>query len=335
MTKHLPPQHRGVTWLPTELHPREEERIAAVRALHIVGASPEPELDRIAEVAASLCGVPYGSVNIIDAEQHYTAASFGAPRVNASRADSLCALAILGGSVLRSENATEDPRFAHKAFLGQVDPPIRLFAAAPILTSDRLPIGTLRVYGEQVAALSQGQVAGLERLAELTMSVLDMRAAAVNLGGLAVQDALTGLPNRRAFDTVATRHRSGEATYASLAFLDLNGFKAVNDTFGHQVGDAVLAQTARRIEAVAGHGDLVLRIGGDEFVALFAERTDVDQIEADLRDAVSVPTELDGRLHQIRAAIGAVSIADGEDLEEALQRGDELMYLHKKRPGRG
>lgn len=86
--------------MPAPLHPREHDRVAAVKSLRIMDSEPVPDLERIAELSAALCGVPFGSVNIIDFDRHYTAASFGAPRIHASRADSLCALAVADDKIV-------------------------------------------------------------------------------------------------------------------------------------------------------------------------------------------------------------------------------------------
>ena len=153
--------------MPAPLHPREHDRVAAVKSLRIMDSKPVPDLERIAELSAVLCGVPFGSVNIIDFDRHYTAASFGAPRIHASRADSLCALAVADDKVVYAPDAKVDARFQGLKFLDLADPPIHLFAAAPICTSDRLPVGTVRIYGSEPRELSERQLHGLEDLADL------------------------------------------------------------------------------------------------------------------------------------------------------------------------
>ncbi len=188
--------------MPAPLHPREHDRVAAVKSLRIMDSKPVPDLERIAELSAALCGVPFGSVNIIDFDRHYTAASFGAPRIHASRADSLCALAVADDKVVYAPDAKVDPRFQGLKFLDLADPPIHLFAAAPICTSDRLPVGTVRIYGSEPRELSERQLHGLEGLADLAMSVLELRSAARTLHSTATTDAITRLPNRHALELV-------------------------------------------------------------------------------------------------------------------------------------
>lgn len=314
----------------SELHARERERTAAVRALHVVDCEPEPQLDHIAELAATLCNVPYGAVSIIDADRHYTVASHGSPRVHATRADSLCALAILQNAPLISANATDDPRFAHKAFLRMVNPPIRLFAAAPIIATDHLPVGTVRVYGEDVGELTSAQVIGLQRLADMAMSVLALRSRSLTMRQLAIEDSLTGLPNRRALDSMISPDDFSHADFAALAFIDLDAFKSINDRWGHAAGDAVLQASARRIESISNAEDVVIRIGGDEFIVLFRNAVEPSEITEATARAFAEPIATQAGDIQISASVGVVSVSSADTLDSLIDRADALMYTAKR-----
>ncbi|ADG76821.1 Diguanylate cyclase with GAF sensor OS=Tsukamurella paurometabola (strain ATCC 8368 / DSM /CCUG 35730 / CIP 100753 / JCM 10117 / KCTC 9821 / NBRC 16120/ NCIMB 702349 / NCTC 13040) OX=521096 GN=Tpau_0167 PE=4 SV=1 [Tsukamurella paurometabola] len=312
-----------------QLHPREHDRVAAVRSLRIMGSDPVPDLDRIAELSAALCEVPFGSVNVIDFDRHYTVASVGAPRIHASREDSLCSLAVEGDQVIYAVDAKKDDRFLGKRFLDIADPPIHLFAAAPICTADRLPVGTVRVYGSEPRQLSERQLRGLEDLADLAMSVLELRSAARTLHNTATTDAVTGLPNRHAMDLMVSERES--AGIRLIAYADLDDFKRINDSFGHQFGDAVLRAVARRIDAAIGEDDVVYRVGGDEFV-IAARESDVpleDMVDR-LRAAVSdSPVTVDGRPITVSATVGAVQVPVGGDPAAAIDAADAAMYRAK------
>jgi diguanylate cyclase (GGDEF)-like protein len=150
----------------------------------------------------------------------------------------------------------------------------------------------------------------------------------------AATDALTGLFNRAAFTRVldaataqATRHASGFA----LAFLDLDGFKAINDTFGHAAGDEVLIEVARRARGVARGSDHLCRLGGDEFVMLLDSIAVLDLARAAASryaKAIEAPITLaDGGTVRVGVSVGlALCPADGMTPAELVQAADRRMY---------
>jgi diguanylate cyclase (GGDEF)-like protein/PAS domain S-box-containing protein len=152
----------------------------------------------------------------------------------------------------------------------------------------------------------------------------------------AQHDALTGLPNRRTFlahlDAVFARASPG--VRAGLCYLDLDGFKAVNDTLGHDVGDQLLVAVAQRLESVVRNRGLsVARLGGDEFVVLAPDTSGSAQLVAlaeEILAAVAQPLVLGARRVEITASVGVVerSIAD-IDPAELLRAADMTLYWAK------
>ncbi|HSR41680.1 MAG TPA: diguanylate cyclase, partial [Longimicrobiales bacterium] len=150
---------------------------------------------------------------------------------------------------------------------------------------------------------------------------------------MAYEDPLTGLMNRRAFDDHATRYLAlakRRRTLLGLIYLDLVGFKAINDGFGHEAGDEVLAAVARRLEAGARGSDLVCRMGGDEFVVLLP---DVDGWSAAMEVAHRLDRELRepitaaGSSLKVRADMGvALYPADGSSVDALLRSADRSLY---------
>jgi diguanylate cyclase (GGDEF)-like protein len=150
-------------------------------------------------------------------------------------------------------------------------------------------------------------------------------------------DELTGLPNRRLLGENARRLLSvamRRDRLAALMVLDLDGFKEVNDTFGHDYGDAMLRRVAMRMSMALREYDLIARTGGDEFVILLPEIDDLEvarRVAEKLVAAASEDIEIGDRLSHMSASVGiAVFPTDGQDFDSLLRRADAAMYSSKQ-----
>jgi len=166
--------------------------------------------------------------------------------------------------------------------------------------------------------------------------VTDRRRAESELTHQATHDPLTGLPNRvlledRLQQACARLHDASEAV--SLLFIDLDGFKAVNDSYGHTIGDQVLIEVARRLRRIVRSVDTVARLGGDEFVA-FCEglpEREVREVVQRLHDAIGVPLMIKGEAIRIGASIGVEATRDPRaTFDDLLARADQAMYREKR-----
>jgi diguanylate cyclase (GGDEF)-like protein/PAS domain S-box-containing protein len=152
----------------------------------------------------------------------------------------------------------------------------------------------------------------------------------------ATHDPLTGLANRTLFDELLVRaayraDRSGRPV--AVLYLDLDGFKDVNDVFGHPSGDRVLSETSRRLEAVVRPGDMVARMGGDEFVVLcehLSEPSDAETIATRIVQAVGKPIPLAAGVATVTASVGIALGEPGETAASLIGRADEAMYRMKQ-----
>ncbi|HEX8477207.1 MAG TPA: diguanylate cyclase, partial [Telluria sp.] len=157
----------------------------------------------------------------------------------------------------------------------------------------------------------------------------------------AEHDALTGLPNRVLFidrlQQALAKERRQHGRFA-LMFLDLDNFKAINDTHGHHAGDAVLQQVALRLTHCVRAVDTVSRLGGDEFVVLLADAGGVDQaahVARSIMRALGLPMHAVGQELNLTASVGiAICPGDGTDVDSLLRHADAAMY-HAKQNGRG
>lgn len=169
----------------------------------------------------------------------------------------------------------------------------------------------------------------------LKATLADLRARLEELERLADTDTLLPLPNRRAFlrelERVlhqAARHK----TPAAVLFIDLNGLKAINDSQGHQAGDAVLLHVARILKASLRAGDMVARIGGDEF-GLILDHVDEmaaqAKAEALVATVASEPVDLGRATVGVSVTAGLAMVRAGDAVETVLARADAAMYAQR------
>ncbi|MFF7472263.1 EAL domain-containing protein [Streptomyces sp. NPDC008092] len=155
----------------------------------------------------------------------------------------------------------------------------------------------------------------------------------------ATHDALTGLPNRTLFfERLEKALSAGEGQRFGLCYLDLDGFKTVNDSLGHSAGDRLLVEVADRLQSCAtAPGEMVARLGGDEFVALTtgpATQREVDDLADRIMNALVTPISIDGRDLMVRGSIGIVEGPAGERTPaEVLRSADITMYRAKSAGG--
>jgi diguanylate cyclase (GGDEF)-like protein len=169
------------------------------------------------------------------------------------------------------------------------------------------------------------------------VNITRRKLAEQTLAHEAAHDPLTGLANRDLFTarlTAALTKRAGRLVRGDVGvlYLDLDGFKHVNDTYGHAAGDEVLLTTAHRLGARARPQDTVARLGGDEF-AVIAPRIDADglaALAARLTGALAEPHLVHGHRVGVPASVGAYLAGPGDLVEAALREADQAMYVVKR-----
>ena len=166
--------------------------------------------------------------------------------------------------------------------------------------------------------------------------VTDRKRAEAELKHIAHYDALTGLPNRllktdRLRQAMTRCHRN--QTSVAVCYLDLDGFKPINDRYGHDVGDKILVEIANRLLSTVREGDTVSRIGGDEFILILTDLEGVEQCRLILDrvlSAVAQPIAIDDQIVEVFASIGVTLYPeDDSDADILLRHADQAMYLAK------
>lgn len=150
---------------------------------------------------------------------------------------------------------------------------------------------------------------------------------------MVTHDALTGLNNRNSLSNVLSEYVRRVQSFAVL-FIDIDGFKPVNDTFGHDIGDQVLIAIAQRMCSVVASSDTIARLGGDEFIVVLpdvADSSDVEQVATRLLERISMPMNFDEISCRVGASIGAALFPEhAHTAEKILQAADGAMYKAKQ-----
>jgi diguanylate cyclase (GGDEF)-like protein len=303
----------------------ESERLATLHALNILDTAPERIYDDVVALAAQICDMPIAIINFVDADRQWGKALIGLESSEAPREASFCARTIQqDGGVLIVPNTNADPVWADNPQVTGA-PGLHFYAGAAIVTDDGYALGSVCVADNRTPReLDSGQIEALRVLARQTASHLKLRRQAADLAHanrqlheLAIKDPLTGLPNRAFFlEALSLELRRRHKRHAGLLFCDLDGFKQVNDRYGHHVGDELLQVTAQRMNECAREGDLVARLAGDDC------RTGNGDGQA-ASDRIEVGVVIDFRT-QDDELIAGVEIAPQMSIGAALAQPDEF-----------
>lgn len=307
----------------------EAERLIALRSYDVLDTARESAFDNIAHLAARLTGTPTSLVTLVDAERQWFRARYGLDAPEISHEHAFCVDAILDpDELLVVRDMRLDPRFAgNPAVHGERG--IRFYAAVPLVTSEGAVIGTLCVIDHVPREITDDQRQGMKWLAEMLMTTLELRRAMIQVRNLTLIDMLTGIPNRLAiFDAIeraiSRLERHGDSF--TLLYLDLDGFKRVNDLHGHAMGDQVLREVATALRIALRREDIVGRIGGDEFAVLLVGG-EADAIIVAERVRTEVGAHMDARGWPVTASIGVAWFPNPPDsADAALAAADALMY---------
>jgi diguanylate cyclase (GGDEF)-like protein len=211
-----------------------------------------------------------------------------------------------------------------------------------------LQLGALDLYRETSGALTPQSMTAAQTLADVATAYLinaqarsDLQDSSDQSRQAALHDPLTGIPNRvLILQLIEHAFRGGRRTgrVSAVLFLDLDRFKEVNDTYGHQVGDQLLIAVAERLTGLLRPGDSLARLSGDEFVILcenLADTSEADPIAVRLSAALSEPFNLAGIEVSVSASIGIAFTGEGGDEPEELLRDADLAMYQSKRSRAG
>ncbi len=314
----------------------ELQRLAALASYDIVDTSKEEVFDDLANLAARLAGTDFAAVTLLDADRAWFKAASQPGPDSIAREDAFCAHTILTPDrPLMVDDLRADPRFEDNRMV--TDGSFRAYLGIPLVNAEGYALGALCVIDKEQRTFDTTTVETLTTLARAVVTNFELRRALARANGVARTDALTGLPNRRtAMETIGALSRAG-TPFAAIA-IDLDFFKSINDSEGHDAGDAVLCAAAERLRTALRPGDLAARLGGDEFAVLLIGIVDpavAYAIAQRISENLHVPVDFRGRRHRTGATLGlALFPHDVDEGGKAFRLADEAL-IRAKRERRG
>ncbi len=239
--------------------------------------------------------------------------------------------AVIVADVMRDARWTEYRALA-------VEHGLRSCWSTPIVSHQEQVLGTFALYSGSVRRPSAAELRLIDAATKIAGIAIERKLAEDRIQFMATHDALTGLPNRALLKErltrailVAERHDR----WATVAFVDIDNFKYVNDSLGHNAGDELLKSIAGRMVAALRATDTVVRIGGDEFVVIFSDQSkDAESVVGTVRklqSAIAEPVEINGRQLSVTSSVGAATYpSDGQDADALLVNADAAMYRAKE-----
>lgn len=307
---------------------REIDRLAALEAFDLLDTPRDEGLDRIVGLIREIFSVEIGIVSLIDAHRQWYKSCMGLAAEEVPREDTFCRYVIDIEEPIVVQDATKDSRFSeHPAVTGESH--IRFYAGVPLRTRAGHVIGTVCAIDRRPRSFGNRDLTILTGLAGVSMDRITLLQSAAT-------DSLTEALTRRAFKqeadqliSLALRHQHDIACIV----LDVDHFKSVNDTHGHAAGDEVLKNVAATCKGALRAGDLLGRLGGEEFAILLphVDREGALAVAEKVRALIAAQTVRAGD-HKLNVTasfgVSALSII-GKDIETLLAQADAAMYKAK------
>jgi diguanylate cyclase (GGDEF)-like protein len=325
--------------------PDEAIRQRALDDLELLDTPAELYLDTLVRLTRELFQVDSVLISLIDRDRQWFKARIGLEVAQTPRDISFCGHAVAARSPLVVEDARLDPRFADNPLVTAA-PFIRFYAGQPLYSLSEQPIGTLCLLHSQPRVLTPEEGLRLRDLATLVEGYLHLRTLGQQAQMLrqavsreqrkALIDPLTQLWNRAGLQQFYAREQAAageQGLQLALIYCDLDHFKRVNDQFGHAGGDQVLWQSARRMSTALRPNDLLVRLGGEEFIALVSvhDAGELQRIAERMRQTLGgTPMSVGQHSLSVTASLGTAIAAAGEAQAALLERADSALYLAKQ-----
>ena len=309
----------------------ETVRLLSLHSLRIMDSAPEERFDRVTRMAKRIFDVNICLVSLVDSDRQWFKSRQGLDACETPREVSFCGHAILEERAFVIEDAHTDPRFSDNPLVTG-NPNVRFYAGYPVHSGESKRIGTLCLIDDKPRAFSADDVETLKDFAALVDDEL-ASSAEINV------DELTKIANRRGFQQVAQHLLplcKRNNLEVEVLFFDLDGFKALNDKFGHEAGDEALQAFAKLLLKSFRNSDVVARLGGDEFVVMMAgQKAFSDRAITNMR---KLAKDIESNFSQhLGWSVGRVRFDPDvhNDIDDLLRDADERMYADKTRKKKG
>ncbi|WP_318356873.1 sensor domain-containing diguanylate cyclase [Enterobacter sp.] len=306
----------------------EPQRLASLYESGLLDTGAQERFDRLTRLAKRMFGVPIALVSLVDANRLHFKSCDGLEPGPVDRDISFCGHAILRDTPLVVNDAEKDPTFSDNPLVVG-EPYLRFYAGYPLRLPDGASVGSFCLIDRQPRAFSESETAVLKDFAAIVEDEFAVISSTTT-------DELTGLFNRRGFHNLgkfaitAARRRAEPLT---LAWLDLDRFKQINDTWGHEEGDHALRALADLLRATFREADLLVRYGGDEFAVLFSDTDEkgawvaMDHL-ADQAKAWNKTSQKPWKL-AFSWGVSEYNHDNGDDIKSWMKTADERMYTMK------
>lgn len=313
-----------------QLPENEQQRLASLNESGLLDSGTHERFDRLTRLAKRMFDVPIALISLVDRHMLHFKSCDGIANGQVLRDISFCGHAILSTHPLVVEDAQQDERFFDNPLV--VGPPhIRFYAGYPLRLPDGATVGSFCLVAPEPRGFTEDNVSVLKDFA----AIVEDEFAAVSA---ATTDELTGLFNRRGFYNLgkyAITSARRRAEPLTLAWLDLDKFKYINDTFGHEEGDNALRAMASLLRESFREADLLVRYGGDEFAILFSDTDEKGAWVAmqHLAEQAQMFNQTTDKPWQLNFSWG-VSEYDHDtnpDMASWIRSADEKMYAMKEK----
>ncbi|MCA0423119.1 MAG: sensor domain-containing diguanylate cyclase [Proteobacteria bacterium] len=326
----------------------EAGRLHELHAYRILDTPPDGAFDDITRLAAKYFGVPIAIVSLVDKDRVWFKSAYGLDDVDEiARGPGLCASAIMQDDCYIAEELRRDPNALANPLVAK-DNGLRFYAATPLRSRNGFNLGTFCILDLVPRTFSAENSRDLEAFGKLVMNQMEQRLSNRKIASIAQSiskqnqslshaashDPLTGLLNRAAtMRVIEDLSRSQTDQHgAAVLILDVDRFKAINDTHGHPVGDAVLVDIAHRIRSTVRADDHVARYGGEEFLIIL--RNCPPEV------AQAIAGRIRAKIAQTPVRVGALSLditisgglchsPSGGKLDDMIKAADASLYAAK------
>ncbi len=311
-----------------QLPENEQQRLASLHESGLLDSGTHERFDRLTRLAKRMFDIPVALISLVDSNTLHFKSCDGIPNGQVLRDISFCGHAILSAQPLIVPDARLDDRFFDNPLVVGT-PHIRFYAGYPLQLPDGLIVGSFCLIAPEPRQFTEDDIAVLKDFAH----IVEDEFAAINT---ATTDELTGLFNRRGFHNLskyAITSARRRAEPLTLAWIDLNKFKEINDTYGHEEGDNALRAMAALLRDSFREADLLVRYGGDEFAVLFSDTDDKGAWVAmqHLAEQAEVFNQTSGHPWQLSFSWGVSEYDHDTDPSMAtwIASADEKMYAMK------